>query len=54
MVFQEAKSVVFKIDVSKRVSSFEETFFLAVLKALRIDFKLETYEVPTFRGCSAD
>lgn len=54
VVYQQAKSIVLKIDISKRVSSFDETFFLAVLKALKIDFKLETCEVPTFRGCSAE
>lgn len=44
-------SLVLKINIDKRVASFEETLMLVFLKAFKVDFQLETSQVPTFRGC---
>jgi hypothetical protein len=46
-----ATSIVLKINIDKRVSSFEETLLLTMLKAFRVEFQLDTTRVPTFRGC---
>ena len=46
-----ASSIVLKINIEKRVSSFEETLIISFLRAFKISFQLETNKVPTFRGC---
>lgn len=46
-----AKTLVLKIDVSKRRTAFEEALMIAFLKEAKLDFKLEVCEVPVFREC---
>lgn len=45
-------SIVLKINIEKRMASFEETLLIAFLRAFKVDFQLETCRVPTFRGCT--
>lgn len=44
-------SIVLKINIDKRASSFEESLLLLFLKNFKLNFQLDTSRVPTFRGC---
>lgn len=52
--WRHSTGCVLKIDVSGRTPTFEQVFLITFMKEFKVKFTLETYDVPTYRGCSID
>lgn len=50
--WRQPGACVVKINVTGGAPTFEQVFLITFMKEFKVKFTLETYDVPTYRGCS--
>jgi len=52
--WRQPAACVLKINIAGTAPTFEQVFLITFMKEFGVKFALETYDVPTYRGCSLE